>query len=46
MSDKEFLLWLYNRLVQVYGESQNADYVVRLRKIIDEMDDRVCPGAR
>jgi len=35
MSDKEFLEWIYNRLVFVHGESVNVDYMIRLKKIIE-----------
>lgn len=31
MSDSEFLDWLADRLVNVYGESENVDFVRRLR---------------
>lgn len=33
MSDKEFLLWLVDRLINIYGESENADFVRRLNNI-------------
>lgn len=33
MSDKDFLNWVGDRLVHVYGESENVDFVRRLRKI-------------
>lgn len=36
MSDGEFLRWLVDRLVLVYGESENVDFVHRLRKIAGE----------
>jgi hypothetical protein len=33
MSDREFLYWLAERLVNVYGESPNVDFIQRLRTI-------------
>ena len=37
MTDKEFLQWLYDRLVNVYGENELFDYMHRLRAIIKDM---------
>jgi hypothetical protein len=34
MTDKEFLLFIYNRLVYHYGEDMDTDFVLRLRRII------------
>ena len=31
--DSEFLNWLADRLVHVYGESPNVDFVLKLREI-------------
>lgn len=39
MTDKEFLKWIYNRLIGVYEVHKNTDYMLRLKKIIDSMDD-------
>ncbi len=36
MSDKEFLLWLVARLVNVYGESELTDFVLKLKEIANE----------
>jgi hypothetical protein len=36
MSDKEFLLWLTARLVNVYGEHELTDFVIKLREIANE----------
>ena len=33
MTDKEFLNWLSDRLIHVYGESPSVDFVHRLNKI-------------
>lgn len=35
MTDPEFLTWLRDRLVNVYHESQNTDFVLRLNDIIE-----------
>lgn len=35
MNDKEFLQWIYYRLVEVHGENKNYDYMHRLKEIID-----------
>lgn len=34
MKDREFLWWLHERLVSVHGETDNADYMWKLRNII------------
>lgn len=36
-SDKEHLQWLHNRMVEVYGESENVDFLIRMRDIINKM---------
>ena len=36
-NDAEFLLWIADRLVFVYGESPNIDFVLKLRKIARAM---------
>lgn len=40
MKDKEFLEWLANRLVHVYGESAYVDFVHKLRAIAANTDDK------
>ena len=35
MTDKEFLNWLVDRLVHVYGESPNVDFVHKLKAIAE-----------
>lgn len=35
MKDLEFLNWIADRLVNVYGESPNVDFVHKLREIAD-----------
>ena len=37
MTDSEFLRWLRGRLVNVYKESENVDFVQRLDRIIEEI---------
>ena len=34
MKDKQFLLWLHKRLVNVYGENKDFDYMHKLRSVI------------
>ena len=34
LSDREFLQWVADRLVLVYGESPNVDFVLRMREIV------------
>lgn len=33
MKDDDFLNWVADRLVHVYGESENVDFVLKLRQI-------------
>jgi hypothetical protein len=35
MKDKEFLVWLRNRLIQKHGENPDFDYMHKLQGIID-----------
>ena len=37
-TDKEHLQWIHNRIVEVYGESEKMDFLIRMRKIIDKQD--------
>lgn len=37
MTTKEFLIWIYERLVNVYRENPNTDYMIRLKTIIDSL---------
>jgi hypothetical protein len=37
-TDKEHLQWIHDRIVEVYGESENVDFLIRMRKIIDKQD--------
>jgi hypothetical protein len=45
MNDKEFLIWLHQRLKNKYGESPNVDYMHMLRAIIEATPkDRITPN--
>jgi len=35
MNDREFLMWIHERLELVYGEDRYVDYMHRLRDIIE-----------
>ncbi len=35
MTDRDFLIWLHQRLVLVHGESELLDYMWKLRAIIE-----------
>ncbi len=37
MKDKEFLTWLYFRLINVYHENPNCDFCYKLAAIVDAM---------
>jgi len=34
MKDREFLIWLHERLTDVHGENSHVDYMHKLRAII------------
>lgn len=38
VNDRQFLIWLRDRLVNRYGESPNVDFVRKLEAIADETD--------
>jgi hypothetical protein len=38
MKDKNFLWWIHQRLVKVYGDDPNYDFMCKLRSIIDATD--------
>lgn len=40
MDDLEFLKWIYERMVMVHGENQNADYMKRFRRLLADMQCR------
>lgn len=35
MKDREFLIWIHNRLTEVHGEDSMFDYIHRFRVIIE-----------
>lgn len=37
--DSEHLQWIHDRIVNVYNESENVDFLHRLRDIIKEVKD-------
>jgi hypothetical protein len=37
MNDKDFLNWIADRFVNVYGESENVDFVLKLRAMARRM---------
>lgn len=37
MTDREFLIWIHERLAKVHGERELVDYMHRLRGIIEAM---------
>ena len=39
MSDSEHLQWLHDRIVNIYGESENVDFLIRFREIIKDIKD-------
>jgi hypothetical protein len=40
MKDKDFLYWLADRLVNVYGESPNIDFVSKLVSVAESMSQK------
>lgn len=38
MTDKEFLNWLADRLVHVYNESPNVDFIHKLKEITSRIE--------
>lgn len=42
MNDKDFLQWIHDRLVHVYGENPDFDYMHKFRSIIDNKDNDRC----
>ena len=34
MKDREFLNWVHDRMINVYGENRNIDFLHKLRAII------------
>ncbi|MCP4392832.1 MAG: hypothetical protein GY804_00960 [Alphaproteobacteria bacterium] len=47
MKDRDFLIWLHERLVQVHREKSTMDYMHKLRVIIKSIDpDKDTPNMR
>jgi hypothetical protein len=38
MKKSEHLQWLYDRIVNVYGESENVDFLIKFREIIKDIE--------
>ena len=38
MKDREFLIWIHARLIEVHKENENVDYMWKLRSIIAATD--------
>lgn len=36
--DIKHFVWLHERIVNVYKESENTDYLIKMRKIIEKME--------
>lgn len=34
MTDKKHLQWIHDRIVEVYGENENVDFLIKMREII------------
>ena len=39
MTDKEFLSWIYDRMIYKHGENKNVDYMLKFRSIIDSLQE-------
>ena len=39
MTNSEHLQWLHDRIVNVYGESENVDFLIKFREIIKDIKD-------
>ena len=41
MSEEEIehLQWVHDRIINVYGESENVDFLIRMRKILNQNKD-------
>lgn len=36
MTDKEFLLWVFERISNIYGENECTDWMLRLKAIAED----------
>lgn len=39
MNNSQFLLWLSDSIVNIYGESENIDFVLKLRELASEQSE-------
>ena len=37
VGDKEFLEWVYDRLVNMHGENPSVDYMQKLQEFVDQL---------
>ena len=44
MTKSEHLQWLHDRIVNVYGESENVDFLIRFREIIKYIKENIMKG--
>jgi hypothetical protein len=38
MTDKEHLQWIHDRIVNVYEENENVDFLIKMREIIENFN--------
>jgi len=43
VGDARFLRWIYRRMLHVYGEDSNMDYMRVLKKFGDKFHETFCP---
>jgi uncharacterized protein YlbG (UPF0298 family) len=36
--DIEHFMWIHNRIVNVYKESENVDYLIKMRELINKIE--------
>ena len=36
-TDKAHLQWIHDRIVNVYGENENVDFLIKMREIINNL---------
>jgi hypothetical protein len=36
-ADKKHLQWIHDRIVEVYGENENVDFLIKMREIISNL---------
>jgi uncharacterized membrane protein len=37
-TDKDHLQWIHDRIVNVYGENENVDFLIKMREIISNVN--------